>query len=148
MNNDYYNKNIVLHLALVFFLSSCSASVDMWGIDPNDYYAAHPLKNKVDKDGKLVSPDCPDWKTSPVTTYSNTKQGNIGCATVNNLGHMIADPRDLERGSSGGNVTPDPDRSADAIVNYRTLNSKSTASSSAGTSATSAAETASGSSEK
>ena len=42
---------------------------------------------------------CPDWRTSPITTHSNTTQGNYGCATQVNLGLMIADPHDLVRGT-------------------------------------------------
>lgn len=68
----------------------------------------------------IVAPDCPDWKTSPVTTYSNTKQGNFGCATTTNLGLMLEDPRDLERGAgSDGGVGPHSERAADAVTNYR-----------------------------
>lgn len=68
----------------------------------------------------LQAPDCPDWKTSPVTTYSNTTQANFGCATTVNLGLMLEDPRDLERGASSGRLSPNADRASDAIVNYRT----------------------------
>ena len=49
----------------------------------------------------VVSPDCPDWRTSPVSTHSNTKQGNFGCSSEVNLGRMIADPHDLVRGTEG-----------------------------------------------
>ena len=69
----------------------------------------------------IITPDCPDWKQSPVTNYSNMQQvANIGCATTNNLGLMLVDPRDIERGSSGGNINPDPNRNADAVRKYRT----------------------------
>jgi pilus biogenesis lipoprotein CpaD len=47
----------------------------------------------------VVSPDCPDWRLSPVTTHSNTTQGNFACATEFNLGRMVSDPHDLVRGS-------------------------------------------------
>ena len=101
-----------------FLLSACS-EMDMQGTDPKDYYAKHPIENRVGPNGELISPNCPDWKTSPVTTYSNTKQGNIGCATVTNLGLMLENPRDLERGASGGVVRPDSSRNSLAIQNYR-----------------------------
>jgi pilus biogenesis lipoprotein CpaD len=65
-------------------------------------------------------PDCPNWKSSPVTTYSNTKHSNMGCATTTNLGLMLADPRDLERGASAGHLSPNADRSADAVQRSRT----------------------------
>ena len=100
-------------------LSACS-SLDMQGTNPNDYFAAHPIENKVGAKGELISPsDCPNWKKSPVTNYSNTKQANLGCATVTNLGLMLENPRDLERGASGGKITPDATRSSEAIKNYR-----------------------------
>jgi len=49
----------------------------------------------------VISPRCPDWRMSPVTTYSNTAH-NIGCATTANLGLMVADPQDLVRGQDDG----------------------------------------------
>lgn len=64
-----------------------------------------------------VLPHCPDWRRSPVTTYSNTSQGNFGCASTVNLGLMVADPRDLERGE--GNGTPDTERTTQVIRDYR-----------------------------
>jgi hypothetical protein len=104
----------------LLFLTACSATMDMQGMDPNEYYAKNKIENKVGPNGELISPpNCPDWRMSPVTTYSNTKQANIGCATVTNLGLMLEDPRDLERGSSGGHVPADPQRSSDAIRIYR-----------------------------
>ena len=47
---------------------------------------------------------CPDWRTSPVTTHSNTTQGNYGCASEVNLGLMVADPHDLVRGNDNDNT--------------------------------------------
>jgi len=63
-----------------------------------------------------VGPRCPDWRSSPVTTYSNTGFGGLGCANVTNLGLMVVDPRDLEHGS--GAVSPDPERNAVVIDGY------------------------------
>lgn len=65
----------------------------------------------------VVLPDCPDWRMSPVTSYSNTWQGNYGCATMVNLGLMVADPRDLVRGS--GMEGPDAERNSKVIQDYR-----------------------------
>lgn len=111
------NKFLIVSL---LGLSSC-AMMDMQGTDTQDYYAQHPIENKVGPNGELISPpNCPDWSASPVTNYSNAKQRNIGCSVVTNLGLMLEEPRDLEKGASGGHVTPSPDRSADAIKNYRT----------------------------
>lgn len=107
-----------LCLLPLLVLSACS-SLDLQGEDPNEYYKKNPIENRVGPNGELISPDCPDWKMSPVTTFSNTKQGNFGCAVTTNFGLMLEDPRDLERGASGGYVQPDPDRSADAIAIYR-----------------------------
>lgn len=64
----------------------------------------------------VVSPNCPDWRRSPVTTYSNTSQGNFRCANATNLGLMVADPHDLVRGPSS--VTPDSERSSKVVQDY------------------------------
>lgn len=64
----------------------------------------------------VVSPRCPDWRASPTTTYSNTQQGGWSCAYVNNMGQMIADPRDLERGS--GASSPDARRNSEVLSGY------------------------------
>jgi pilus assembly protein CpaD len=66
---------------------------------------------------KVVSPRCPDWRTSPVTTYSNTSQGGYGCASVANLGLMVADPHDLERGK-GAVMPPDSERNHNVLLKY------------------------------
>lgn len=65
----------------------------------------------------VIPPDCPDWRTSPVTSYSNTWQGNFHCAQEVNTGLMVADPHDLVKGSDA--VTPDSDRDAKVIEDYR-----------------------------
>lgn len=82
-----------------------------------------------------VAPHCPDWRMSPVTTYSNTTQANIGCSTVKNIGLMAADPRDLVKGSGG--PTPDSSGSVRVIQNYRagTLPAESSSDGSSTTSA-------------
>lgn len=66
---------------------------------------------------QAVAPDCPDWSMSSTSNYSNDWHTNMRCASVTNLGRMVADPRDLVRGS--GNVRPDPERSAAVIQEYR-----------------------------
>lgn len=83
----------------------------------------------------VITPHCPDWRVSPVTSFSNTTQGNVGCSTVTNLGLMVADPRDLERGS--GKVHPDADRNSAVLKKYRE-NSSSFSDDEGGSSATSA----------
>jgi len=80
----------------------------------------------------VVLPHCPDWRTSPYLTYSNTHNANFGCASTVNLGLMVADPRDLEKGT--GNVTPDSERNSTVIRNYRSgIVAEPAASSSTGT---------------
>lgn len=66
----------------------------------------------------VVLPHCPDWRTSPVTTYSNERQANFGCATTVNLGLQVANPRDLEKGV--GSFDRDTERTATVIKDYRT----------------------------
>jgi pilus biogenesis lipoprotein CpaD len=206
--------------ALSMSVAACMASKDMQGVDPKDYYAEHPIKNKVEtrdvayvvrfapgspdltsnahdrlvsalrvaspmaansvliqfaqadklsdarskslatalhhmgygKDmmqfepsttlarnevridilySAIIAPDCPDWRASPNTTYSNTSQGNFKCATEVNTGLMVADPHDLVRGT--GDVEMDSERAAKAVEEYRGgTSSKGTASSSGG----------------
>ena len=65
----------------------------------------------------VVLPDCPDWKLSPVTTYSNTSQGNFGCATTVNIGLMVVDPHDLVRGT--GDHRLDTQRNMQVMSDYR-----------------------------
>lgn len=85
-----------------------------------------PIENKVGKNGELISPDCKNWTASATTNYSNARQSNIGCAYVTNLGLMLEDPRDLERGASGGRITPDSERSTNVIRAYRSGGTAST----------------------
>lgn len=65
----------------------------------------------------VISPDCPDWRMSPVTTYSNHPTANFGCANTTNLGLMVADPKDLTHGS-GTNKT-NMERPAKVLSDYR-----------------------------
>jgi len=81
------------------------------GIEPNqvlvlvDRYVAEP-------------PACPDWSDDPSGTHDNTTSSNYGCATLNNLAQMIANPRDLDEGRD---LAPaNGDVSADAMLRYRT----------------------------
>jgi pilus assembly protein CpaD len=48
-------------------------------------------------------PDCPNWsKNAGTTDFSNSVASNFGCATVTNLGRMVANPADLARGQPLG----------------------------------------------
>lgn len=200
----FIRKTDLLYYILIFpFLASCSPSFDLQGIDPQEYYAAHPRENRVESrhsvytvryDGgagllpasqvetlrasldklnphsvegvniisaqpknsrvkqvaellrgykfpvpvkftgaknlgfdklvidivyaAVVLPDCPDWKLSPVTTYSNSPAPNFGCASTVNLGLMVDNPRDLVQGQDSRSSRTE--RSGKAIRDYRT----------------------------
>lgn len=74
-------------------------------------------------DGWTASlPDCPDWSRDPADTVLNLPLSNRGCATLTNLGLMVADPADLARGRPMGPA--DGIREAEAIVRYRTDKTK------------------------
>jgi type IV pilus biogenesis protein CpaD/CtpE len=48
-------------------------------------------------------PDCPNWSKYPgITDFTNTVASNFGCATVTNLGRMVANPTDLASGQPLG----------------------------------------------
>lgn len=104
-------------------------------------YMFEPLpnlkKNEVQLDvtyAAVVLPDCPDWRRSPVSTYSNTSQGNFRCAYETNLGLMVADPHDLVRGSSGGDIPIDTKRASKVLEDYRGGQATSAATTSASSS--------------
>lgn len=65
----------------------------------------------------ITPPACPDWSRKTGLDYANKPHTNFGCATATNLGHMIADPRDLVRGRK---LDPaDGVHQAEGIVRYR-----------------------------
>lgn len=84
--------------------------------EPSDALERDDVEFLVDY-AAVVSPRCPDWRTSGITTYSNTSQAGYSCASVTNLGLMVADPRDLEKGSGSG--MPDAARNSKVIREYR-----------------------------
>ena len=65
----------------------------------------------------VIPPDCPDWKKSPIVTYSNTPHTNYACAATVNLGLMIDNPRDLIRGQDSR--ISNTERSDKALSDYR-----------------------------
>ena len=65
----------------------------------------------------VVLPPCPDWSVESGTDFANGPHSNFGCATRTNLGLMIADPRDLERGQKLGPASGA--RAADAVDRYQ-----------------------------
>lgn len=76
----------------------------------------------------VVLPPCPDWSMSPVTSYSNTWQGNYGCAHEVNIGLMVEDPHDLVEGQ--GSPQTSTTRAAHTVQNYNDSVSASSSSSS------------------
>jgi pilus assembly protein CpaD len=66
----------------------------------------------------VTVPRCPDWSTVEADGYTNTPPSNFGCATTVNLGLMVANPRDLDRGSPMGGA--DADYAARSVELYRT----------------------------
>jgi pilus assembly protein CpaD len=74
----------------------------------------------------VTPPNCPDWSKDPVSNHDNTPPSNFGCATVTNLGLMVADPRDLVIGRKLGPEVGDP--ALYAIERYQAGKPKSTAS--------------------
>lgn len=66
---------------------------------------------------RITPPACPDWSKEPGTDFENLPTSNFGCATVTNLGLMIADPADLVRGRDPGPA--DGTVAAGAVERYR-----------------------------
>ncbi len=50
----------------------------------------------------VTLPNCPDWSKATGADFTNTPGSNYGCATVSNLGMMVADPGDLLAGRENG----------------------------------------------
>jgi pilus biogenesis lipoprotein CpaD len=66
----------------------------------------------------VTLPGCPDWSRDMAHDSLNLPMSNLGCATLSNLGRMVADPADLASGRPLGPA--DATREAEAIVRYRT----------------------------
>lgn len=65
----------------------------------------------------VVLPACPDWSRQSGTDFANLPLSNLGCGVRTNLGLMVADPRDLDRGRQLGPT--DGVKAAGAIARYR-----------------------------
>lgn len=61
-------------------------------------------------------PGCPDWSRDSSIDYDQNTSSNYGCATNANLAAMVANPQDLVRGASGGDLT-------DQTINSRAIGS-------------------------
>jgi pilus assembly protein CpaD len=125
-------RNAARKTYLTRLLRGMGFSTDTIIIEPSDALKRDEVSFSVTY-AAVVSPRCPDWRTSPVTTYSNTQQGGFGCANTTNLGLMVADPRDLLKGS--GDVRPDTNRNNAVIEQYRTGEGSGSDASSSGGSA-------------
>jgi len=66
----------------------------------------------------VTPPRCGDWSQPSTDNYGNAPTVNFGCANQADLGLMVANPRDLITGVTGGQ--PDATRVAKAVYNYRT----------------------------
>ncbi len=65
----------------------------------------------------VVLPPCPDWSRQSGTDFANLPHSNHGCAVRTNLGLMVAEPRDLERGRA---LAPaDGVHAAEAVARHR-----------------------------
>lgn len=127
MKNEAKRQHLTKFLRNMGYKSSLVSFEESDSVERNDA--------RIDvKYAYAVGPKCPDWRTSPVTTYSNTGKGGMGCATVTNLGAMVADPRDLERGN--GLVSPDMTRNSIVLENYHDNVSAAPSSGSSSTSTT------------
>ena len=98
------------------FLRSLGYDVKQLQVAPLDSLMGNEAHLLIDY-AVAVPPHCPDWRTSSVTTYSNSGKGGFGCADAVNLGQMVADPRDLEQGS--GVSAPSSPRNSLVIQQYR-----------------------------
>lgn len=50
----------------------------------------------------VTPPDCPNWTKSQSGDHENASNSDFGCSNINNLGLMVADPRDLVIGRQLG----------------------------------------------
>jgi pilus assembly protein CpaD len=87
-------------------VASISEALLPYGVVVSPAVVAEVAPNRavVEIDRYLVSlPPCPNWSKSPVPAeFGNTLGSNFGCATVSNLGRMVASPADLAGGRSLG----------------------------------------------
>jgi pilus biogenesis lipoprotein CpaD len=110
---DYAQTSRRHHLTAL--LRSMGYSKDKITFEPSSVLARGDVQVDVQY-AAVIPPNCPDWRRSPVTTYSNTTQGNFNCATTVNLGAMVADPHDLVRGP--GKAGMDTQRASRVVQQY------------------------------
>ncbi len=87
--------------------------------------AASPLAG-VARDRAIVTigrymvtlPACPNWSQYPASDFTNAKSSNYGCATLSNLGLMVANPADLVAGRELAHADGTP--AVSAVTRYLT----------------------------
>ncbi|MGE0755066.1 MAG: CpaD family pilus assembly lipoprotein [Alphaproteobacteria bacterium] len=111
-------QDTAMHRTLAQTLSRMGIDRDMIEVVPMEEIGRHDASIQIAYSA-VVSPRCPDWRVSSITTYTNMLfTPNIGCSSVTNLGLMVADPRDLVHGE--GDSAPDTHNTTRAIQQYRT----------------------------
>jgi pilus biogenesis lipoprotein CpaD len=91
----------------------------------------------------VTPPPCPNWEKPPGYDWANTEASNLGCATVTNLGLMLADPGALVRGREVG--AGDGTVQAHGVEQWRTGKGAKAAASVSGTAAPGSSKGAAGS---
>lgn len=133
--------NVAMHKQLTEMLVSMGIDRDHIVVVPMEEVARHDANIQVAYSA-VVSPRCPDWRPSPVSSYANMVfTPNIGCAHVTNLGLMVADPHDLVEGEGDG--TPDTISTSKAIQDFRSGEAESSSSSTSSITGTSTSSTGS-----
>ncbi|MCF6195559.1 MAG: CpaD family pilus assembly protein [Emcibacter sp.] len=97
-------KNRGLHLA---------AAVTPYGMSPSPNKARLLISRYV-----VTPPRCGDWSQPSTGNYGNMNLPDFGCSTQASLGLMVANPRDLITGATGGST--DAEKAAKSIHTYRT----------------------------
>jgi pilus assembly protein CpaD len=97
-------------------VASISEALLPYGIvvSPTAATAMRPDRGLVAVERYLVTlPPCPNWSKTPVPDeFTNTLSSNYSCATVSNLGRMVANPADLASGQPLGLAAGFPARTA------------------------------------
>ena len=66
--------------------------------------------------GKVILPDCHDWRHNASHNFDNSTHSNYGCANATNTALMIADPMDMVEGRSDS--SPDVQSDVRGITRY------------------------------
>ena len=93
-------------------IQPASVEIEQAGADVDENAVAVSVARYV-----ATGPKCPDWNEIDPQGFSNTPTSNCGCATITNLGAMVADPADLLRGVQPGPA--DAEFAARGVQRYR-----------------------------